>query len=58
MNARNIRWLLLVLAVAFLVAAFFADNKLWAAVGFFCCGSCWYWLARRKAHELDGPQGR
>lgn len=58
MNSRNLRWLLLVFALAFLAAAFLSERKLWTAVGFFVCGAGWYFLARRKARELDAPRPR
>jgi hypothetical protein len=58
MNARNFRWILLILTAAFLGASFFTEHELWAAAGFFICGSLWYWLVRRKARELDGSRPR
>lgn len=58
MTARNLRWILLTFSIAFLLSAFFADRKLWAAAGFFACGLGWYVLARRKARELDAPRPR
>jgi hypothetical protein len=57
-TSRNLRWILLVFALAFLTAAFFSDKKAWAALGFFACGCGWYVLARRKARELDAPKPR
>lgn len=56
MDARRFRWIFLALAAFFLAAAFFLEAKFWAAAGFFGCGLLWYWLARRKARELDGPR--
>lgn len=58
MSSRNLRWILLCFAVAFLASAFFAERKEWAAVGFFACGLGWYFLARKKARELDAPRPR
>lgn len=56
MDARRFRWIFLALAAIFLAVAFFSDAKFWAAAGFFGCGLSWYWLAWRKARELDGPR--
>ena len=56
MKSRNLRWILFVLAIFFLIASFFASNKLWTIGGFFICGGIWFWRARRKAQELDAPR--
>lgn len=58
MNRRPLRWSLFFLASVFLAASFVAESKLWTSAGFFVCGGAWYWLARRKARELDAPKPR
>lgn len=55
-SQRNLRWVLFLAAFSFLLAAIFADEKFWPCVGFFLFGGVWFWLARRKARELDAPR--
>ncbi len=57
-NRRALRWTLFTLAIVCLAASFVVDGKLWTSAGFFVCGGAWFWLAKRKARELDAPRPR
>ncbi len=57
-SQRNLRRVLFLMASGFLLSAFMADDKIWPCVGFFFFGGLWFWLARRKARELDSPHPR
>lgn len=54
----KIRWLLLVLAIGFLLKSVFGQATTLSLVGFFVCGVSWYVLTWRRTRELDAPKPR
>lgn len=56
MKNRRWRWVLLLAALLLLLKSVFGTATPWSVGGFFACGACWYWLARRRTRELDAPR--
>jgi len=55
---RSVRWVMLLLCVAFLVKDVFGEATGWSVAGFFACLGIWYWLTWRRQRELDAPRPR
>lgn len=47
---------MLALCVGCLAKNVFGRENFWSLSGFFASGGAWYWLAWRRARELDAPQ--
>jgi len=54
----GLRWLNLILSVAFLLKSVFGATTTWSVAGFFVFGAVWYFLTWRRTRELDATRPR
>lgn len=53
---RWLRWVLLALCVGCLAKNVFGHENFWSLTLFFVSGGAWYYLAWKRARELDSPR--
>lgn len=58
MKSPRLRWLSLILSIAFLLKSVFGTTTSWSVAGFFIFGALWYFLTWRRTRELDAPRPR